>query len=110
VIRRRLRNIPWALSRRIDHTLILGNGLYRSDHSEFRHSQRQGGGPRSSAVLPNTRASTPPWAPLPEYRIAGFRSPYTQQGDIAIERHLGKDLADHGVVHLEPRFAPHFSE
>jgi outer membrane receptor protein involved in Fe transport len=77
------------------NTFILGNGLYQKSISlNSGTASDKAAGPVFPSVLPNTNAFNPPAGSV-NLTMASkdFRSPYTQQGDIAIERELAKNLA-----------------
>jgi outer membrane receptor protein involved in Fe transport len=77
------------------NTMILGNGVYQKSitlNSGTASDKAQG--PIFPGILPNTAGFNPPPGSV-SLNIASkdFRSPYTQQGDIAIERELAKNLS-----------------
>jgi hypothetical protein len=77
------------------NTLILGNGLYQKSITlNSGTASDKASGPVFPNVLPNTAGFNPPAGSV-SLNIASkdFRSPYTQQGDIAIERELAKNLS-----------------
>ncbi len=78
------------------NTLILGNGVYQKSISlNSSAAADRAAGPVFPIVLPTNSPNFNPPAGSVSLNIASkdFRSPYTQQADIAIERQLTKDLA-----------------
>lgn len=77
------------------NTLILGNGLYQKAISLSSNSAADlAGGPVFPNRLPNSGSYNPPVGSV-SLNIASqdFRTPYTEQGDFAIEHQLTKTLA-----------------
>ena len=77
------------------NTLFLGNGLYQKSLS-FTGSVAadRANGPVFPNVFPlSANFNAPAGSVSLNMAAADFRAPYTQQGDIAIERQLSKDLA-----------------
>ena len=77
------------------NTFLLGNGLYQKSISlNSSNAADKATGPVFPNVLPNTGSFNPPAGSV-SLNIASqdFRTPYTQQADIAIERQLSKTLA-----------------
>jgi hypothetical protein len=77
------------------NTLFLGNGLYQKSLS-FTGSvpADRASGPVFPNVFPLSANFNPPAGSVSlNMAAADFRAPYTQQGDVAIERQLSKDLA-----------------
>ncbi len=76
------------------NTFFLGNGLYQKSISlNSSNAADKAAGPVFPNVLPNTGNFNPPVGSVSlNMAAADFRSPYTQQGDIAIERELTRDL------------------
>ncbi|MEO8128762.1 MAG: carboxypeptidase regulatory-like domain-containing protein [Bryobacteraceae bacterium] len=77
------------------NTFFLGNGLYQKSISlNSSAATDKAAGPVFPNVLPNTGSFNPPAGSV-SLNIASnnFRTPYTQQADIAIERQLTSDLA-----------------
>jgi len=77
------------------NTLFLGNGIYQKSVS-FTGSvpADKANGPVFPNVLPGSAGFNPPAGSVSlNMAAADFRAPYTQQGDVAIERQLSKDLA-----------------
>lgn len=77
------------------NTFFLGNGLYQKSISlNASNAGDKAAGPVFPNVLPNTGNFNPPTGSVSlNMAAADFRAPYTQQGDIAIERQLTRDLA-----------------
>ena len=77
------------------NTFFLGNGLYQKSISlNSSNASDKANGPVFPNVLPNSGAFNPPAGSVSVNLAASdFRPPYTQQGDLAIERQLAKDLA-----------------
>src|SRR6266496_275871 len=77
------------------NTFFLGNGLYQKSISlNSSNASDKANGPLFPNVLPNTGNFNPPAGSVSlNIAAADFRSPYTQQADLAIERQLAKDLA-----------------
>ena len=78
----------------IINTLFLGNGLYQKSILFNNAAQIAANGPVFPAVLPTSAGFNPPPGSV-SLNIASdaFRSPYTQQADIAVERQLTSGLA-----------------
>jgi len=78
------------------NTLILGNGVYQKSITfNSGTASDKAAGPVFPLVLP-TNSSTynpPPGSVNLNIASKDFRSPYTQQGDIAVERQLAKDMS-----------------
>ncbi len=77
------------------NTFFLGNGLYQKSITlNSASASDKAGGPVFPNRLPNTGNYNPPVGSV-NLNIASkdFRAPYTQQGDIAIERELTRTLA-----------------
>jgi hypothetical protein len=77
------------------NTFFLGNGLYQKSISlNSSNAGDKAAGPVFPNVLPGTGNFNPPAGSV-NLNIASqdFRTPYTQQADIAIERQLTSDLA-----------------
>jgi outer membrane receptor protein involved in Fe transport len=77
------------------NTLFLGNGLYQKSITlNSSNASDRAAGPVFPNVLPNSANFNPPAGSV-SLNIAdpNFRAPYTEQGDIAIERQLAKTLA-----------------
>jgi Carboxypeptidase regulatory-like domain/TonB dependent receptor len=75
------------------NTFFLGNGLYQKSITLNAPADLPGG-PVFPAVLPNSGAFNPPVGSVSlNIPSKDFRSPYTQQGDIAIQRQLFPNLA-----------------
>src|SRR6266404_2644046 len=77
-------------------TLILGNGVYQKSITfNSGTASDKAAGPVFPLVLPTNSTSFKPPLGSVNLNIASkdFRSPYTQQGDIAIERQLAKDMS-----------------
>lgn len=77
------------------NSLILGNGLYQKSISLQTAADKSSSGLIFPNVLPTNSSTYNPPAGSVSLNIASkdFRSPYTQQADIAIERELTRDLA-----------------
>jgi hypothetical protein len=75
------------------NTFFLGNGIYQKSIT-FNAPADLAAGPIFPTVLPSTANFNPPLGTV-SLNIAAkdFRAPYTQQGDIAIERQLANNLA-----------------
>ena len=69
-------------------SLFLGNGLYQTSISI---NNTQVGAPLFPNVLPSA-ANLPGGTIALTYASAGFRTPYSQQGNLSIERQLSRDL------------------
>ena len=76
------------------NTLFLGNGIYQKSIT-LNGPADYASGPIFPFVLPSNSTTYNPPAGSVSLNIAAsdFRNPYTQQGDIAIERQLGSDMA-----------------
>ena len=76
------------------NSLFLGNGLYQKSINLNTTALINASGPLFPQVLPNSNAYNPPPGSV-SLNIAsnGFRNPYTQQADIAIERQLTSTMA-----------------
>ncbi len=73
-------------------TLLLTNGVYQSTGSlQGTVAADLANGPVFPNVLPNAAAMRPGSVDL-EYAAKGFRNPYTQQADLAIERQLSHNV------------------
>jgi outer membrane receptor protein involved in Fe transport len=77
------------------NTFFLGNGLYQKSISlNSTNASDKANGPVFPNVLPNTGAFNPPAGSVSlNIAAADFRTPYTQQADLAIERQLARDLS-----------------
>jgi hypothetical protein len=77
------------------NTFFLGNGIYQKSISlNSSNASDKANGPVFPNVLPNSGAFSPPAGSVSlNIPDAHFRTPYTQQGDIAIERQLARDLS-----------------
>ncbi len=76
------------------NTFLLGNGLYQKSITlNSSNAGDKAAGPVFPNVLPNSDAYNPPVGSV-SLNIASkdFRTPYTEQGDIAIERELTRTL------------------
>lgn len=76
------------------NTLFLGNGIYQKSIT-LNGPADYTNGPLFPFVLPSNSTSYQPPAGSVSLNIAAqdFRAPYTQQGDVAIERQLAGDMA-----------------
>jgi hypothetical protein len=77
------------------NTFFLGNGIYQKSISlNSSNASDKANGPVFPNVLPNTGSFNPPAGSVSlQIPDAKFRTPYTQQADIAIERQLARDLS-----------------
>jgi len=77
------------------NTFILGNGLYQKSISlNSGTASDKAAGPVFPNILPNSGAYNPPAGSVSlNMAAADFRAPYTEQGDVAIERQLTKTMA-----------------
>jgi len=77
------------------NTFFLGNGLYQKSISlNSSNASDKAAGPVFPNRLPNSgNYNPPPGSVNLNIAAADFRAPYTQQGDLAIERELSRNLA-----------------
>ncbi len=78
------------------NTLFLGNGLYQKSITlNSSTAADKAAGPVFPNVLPSNSSTYSPPAGSVSLNMASkdFRSPYTQQADLAVERQLTKDMA-----------------
>jgi outer membrane receptor protein involved in Fe transport len=77
------------------NTLFLGNGIYQKSITLNSSSATdKAAGPVFPNVLPNSGSFNPPAGSVSlNLAASDFRSPYTQQADVAIERQLVRDMA-----------------
>jgi hypothetical protein len=77
------------------NTLFLGNGLYQKAITlNSSNSSDRANGPVFPNVLPNTAGFNPPAGSVSLTMVGNeFRPPYTEQGDVAIERQLSRTSA-----------------
>lgn len=76
------------------NTLFLGNGLYQKSILFNNATQIAASGPVFPNAIPNSNIYNPPAGSVSLNMAAnGFRNPYTQQADLAIERQLTNSMA-----------------